>query len=83
MKQFRITQESPSNLAFRRREKRIDFILTGRNSGDSPSAIIIELKQWTEARLTNKDGDRKHVTRWSASRNTSSFISGLVLRGTS
>ena len=35
--------------------KRIDFILTGRNSDDSPSAIIIELKQWTEARLTNKD----------------------------
>jgi uncharacterized protein len=35
--------------------KRIDFILTGRNSGDSPSAIIIELKQWAEARLTNKD----------------------------
>jgi hypothetical protein len=35
--------------------KRIDFILTGRNSGDSPSAIIIELKQWAEARLTKKD----------------------------
>ena len=37
-------------------EKRIDFILTGRNSENRPSAIIIELKQWTEARLTNKDG---------------------------
>src|SRR6266550_2189334 len=35
--------------------KRIDFILTGRNSCDLPSAIIIELKQWAEARLTNKD----------------------------
>jgi hypothetical protein len=35
--------------------KRIDFILTGRNSDDRPSAIVIELKQWTEARPTQKD----------------------------
>ncbi len=35
--------------------KRIDFILTGRNSDDRPTAIIVELKQWTEARSTNKD----------------------------
>lgn len=35
--------------------KRIDFILTGRNSEDRPSAIVIELKQWTEARPTKKD----------------------------
>ena len=36
--------------------KRIDFILTGRNSSDRPTAIIVELKQWTEAEVTGKDG---------------------------
>ena len=35
--------------------KRIDFILTGKNSEDRPTAIIVELKQWTEAQPTNKD----------------------------
>ena len=34
---------------------RIDFILTGTNGTNRPSAIIIELKQWTDAQLTNKD----------------------------
>ena len=36
--------------------KRIDFILTGRNSANEESAILIELKQWQEATLTEKDG---------------------------
>lgn len=35
--------------------KRIDFILSGRND-DGPNLIIIELKQWSEAKLTEKDG---------------------------
>lgn len=35
--------------------KRIDFILTGKNSENRPTAIIVELKQWSEATLTNKD----------------------------
>jgi DUF2075 family protein len=35
--------------------KRIDFILTGRNAENRPTAVIIELKQWTEAEPTKKD----------------------------
>ena len=36
--------------------KRIDFILTGRGADDSPNLIIVELKQWSESRLSDKDG---------------------------
>lgn len=36
--------------------KRIDFILTGKGENKDNTAIIIELKQWTEAKATNKDG---------------------------
>src|SRR5215217_5595709 len=34
---------------------RIDFILTGRGENDKDYAIIIELKQWSEATLSIKD----------------------------
>lgn len=36
--------------------KRIDFILTGKGENKVNTAIIIELKQWTEAKATKKDG---------------------------
>jgi len=36
--------------------KRIDFILTGQGATNIDYAIIIELKQWSEADLTTKDG---------------------------
>ncbi len=36
--------------------KRIDFIITGQDKSRTPHVIIIELKQWTSALLTNKDG---------------------------
>jgi DUF2075 family protein len=36
--------------------KRIDFILTGKDSNFLPTALIVELKQWTEAQRTDKDG---------------------------
>lgn len=36
--------------------KRIDFILTGRDEKDVEYAVLIELKQWAEAQLTQKDG---------------------------
>jgi uncharacterized protein len=36
--------------------KRIDFILSGETESNQPRAVIIELKQWSGARLTNKDG---------------------------
>jgi len=36
--------------------KRIDFILTGRNENKVNHAILIELKQWTEAEISNKEG---------------------------
>jgi uncharacterized protein len=35
---------------------RIDFVLTGLTSAKRKVAVIIELKQWTEAHLTTKDG---------------------------
>ncbi len=35
--------------------KRIDFIISGQNEENRDSVILIELKQWSEARLTNKD----------------------------
>ena len=36
--------------------KRIDFIITGTNSHHQEHAIIIELKQWSKAEKTDKDG---------------------------
>lgn len=36
--------------------KRIDFMLTGLSDDDNPNLIIVELKQWSEATLTDKDG---------------------------
>jgi DUF2075 family protein len=36
--------------------KRIDFILTGLNEAHEDTAILIELKQWQSAQLTEKDG---------------------------
>lgn len=36
--------------------KRIDFILTGKDENKKDTAIIVELKQWTEAKVTEKDG---------------------------
>ena len=35
--------------------KRIDFILSGRSDG-GPNLIIVELKQWSESKLSEKDG---------------------------
>lgn len=36
--------------------KRIDFILTGADSSGNHSVVIVELKQWQDAQLTDKDG---------------------------
>jgi len=36
--------------------KRIDFIVTGRDETKSSKAIIVELKQWSTAERTHKDG---------------------------
>ncbi|MEI6553297.1 MAG: DUF2075 domain-containing protein, partial [bacterium] len=35
--------------------KRVDFIITGSDSKNNESAILIELKQWQTAKLTEKD----------------------------
>ncbi len=35
--------------------KRVDFIITGRDNQNQDTAILIELKQWTQAELTDKD----------------------------
>ena len=34
---------------------RIDFILTGKNQNKSDTAVIVELKQWTDVKRTSKD----------------------------
>ena len=36
--------------------KRIDFIITGTNSENRGTAVLIELKQWSEAEITDLDG---------------------------
>ncbi|MBT6842939.1 MAG: DUF2075 domain-containing protein [Candidatus Melainabacteria bacterium] len=36
--------------------KRIDFIITGQDENHAENVIVIELKQWSEAKLTGKDG---------------------------
>jgi DUF2075 family protein len=36
--------------------KRIDFILSGENEEGRPSAVIVELKQWSTSRISEKDG---------------------------
>jgi len=36
--------------------KRIDFILTGQDENHNPQVMLIELKQWSKAEITNKDG---------------------------
>lgn len=36
--------------------KRIDFIITGKNDSGVEHAVLIELKQWSEATITNMDG---------------------------
>ena len=36
--------------------RRIDFILTGTDDADRDSAIIVELKQWSDVKPTEKDG---------------------------
>jgi uncharacterized protein len=36
--------------------KRIDFILSGRDGNSRENVVIVELKQWTRAELTEQDG---------------------------
>lgn len=38
-----------------RTSKRIDFLLSGLDQGDCPTAVIIELKQWEKVGITHKD----------------------------
>lgn len=36
--------------------KRIDFLLSGRDADNKPHLIVVELKQWSSSKLTDKDG---------------------------
>jgi uncharacterized protein len=36
--------------------KRIDFLVTGYDDQNQPRVVIVELKQWSESRLSEKDG---------------------------
>src|SRR5690606_8946148 len=35
--------------------KRVDFILTGKDAEDCDTAVIVELKQWSDVKATVKD----------------------------
>ena len=39
-----------------RSAKRIDMLLTGRDQDDAPHLVIVELKQWSNSRVSDKDG---------------------------
>ncbi|HUV50581.1 MAG TPA: DNA/RNA helicase domain-containing protein [Anaerolineae bacterium] len=41
--------------------KRIDIILTGTNDQNRSTAVIVELKQWSDAKLTDKDAIVKTI----------------------
>ena len=71
-------------------QNRIDFIIAGQDNNGKDHAILIELKQWTEATLTNKDAivntrfshgnkDTQHPSyqAWSYSMLLNSFNSGV------
>ncbi len=36
--------------------KRIDFLLSGRDANGRPHLVVVELKQWSESKLSSKDG---------------------------
>lgn len=36
--------------------RRIDFIITGKNESKNPIAVLVELKQWSSAEITEMDG---------------------------
>jgi len=36
--------------------KRVDLIITGQDDAGRDTAVIVELKQWSEVAKTNKDG---------------------------
>lgn len=36
--------------------KRIDMLLTGRDKDDAPHLVIVELKQWSTSKVSDKDG---------------------------
>ena len=36
--------------------KRIDFILSGADDAGTPHVVIVELKQWSSAKLSDRDG---------------------------
>jgi len=42
---------------------RVDFIITGVNAREEEQVIIVEIKRWANAKLTNKDGVVKTVFR--------------------
>jgi len=53
-----IPQESGVAIEYRipQTNKRVDFIVTGLNGMKVPNAVIVELKQWSEAERSDKDG---------------------------
>lgn len=55
-------RDIPSNIgvaieySIPRTQNRIDFVITGKNSSDKNTIVLIELKQWSKALKTTKDG---------------------------
>lgn len=55
-------RDIPSNIgvaieySIPRTQNRIDFVITGKNASNKNALVLIELKQWSKAKKTNKDG---------------------------
>ncbi len=60
--------------------KRIDIILTGTNDQNKSTAVIVELKQWSDVKLTDKDGIVKTFLGGAVARSQSSFLPSLDIR---
>lgn len=60
-------------------KQRIDFILTGEDEHHVEHAILIELKQWSKAQLSDKDGLVETQFTKGSGDSKPSFISNMVL----
>ena len=77
---FQEMQVSLSSIIFRQSNKRIDFILTGKDSQHRETAILVELKQWQHALLTTKDAIVITQVSTRGDRNTTSIVPSMVIQ---
>lgn len=62
--------------------KRVDFIITGFDQNKKKHAVVVELKQWEEAKsvsVTDMDGVSTHIYWRRSAKRTTSFLSGKFI----